>query len=79
MVRKKNNSSGSTPFLDLHGVTHSAASDLVEDFVLLRTPPVRIITGHSKAMKDIVKKVLEKHDYKFADGEFHGGSIMVLS
>ncbi len=76
---KKHKSNNSTPELDLHGIKHADAEVLVEEFVLLRTPPIVIITGHSKTMKDIVIKVLERHDYKFSDGGFHRGSIIVLS
>lgn len=69
----------STPQLDLHGVKHSDAEAIVEEFVLLSTMPVRIITGNSNAMKDIVRAVLRKHDYKFQDGEFFDGCITVWS
>lgn len=67
------------PELDLHGVKHADASIIVEDYVLLSTPPVRIITGNSNAMKDIVRTVLRKHDYKFQDGDFFNGCIVVWS
>lgn len=68
-----------TPELDLHGVKHADVEIMVEDFVLLKTPPVKIITGNSNPMKEIVRKVLKKHDYKFFDGELSKPYIIVLS
>jgi len=51
--------------LDLHGVKHEEVDLLVENFVLLRKPPMRIITGNSDKMRELVSKVLEKHDMKW--------------
>jgi hypothetical protein len=78
-VARKKKSNNSTPELDLHGVKHADVEVMVEDFVLLRNPPIKIITGNSKAMKDLVKKALDRHKYKYLDGEFYHGCIMVLS
>lgn len=78
MGRKKK-SNNSTPELDLHGVKHADVEVAVEDFVLLRNPPIKIVTGNSTAMKNLVKKALDKHNYKYLDGEFYHGCIMVLS
>lgn len=54
--------------IDLHGVKHADVEPLVENFVLLRQPPLDIITGNSAEMKRIVKSVLDKHEYKYMDG-----------
>jgi hypothetical protein len=64
--------------LDLHGLIHSEVPDLVENFVLLNTPPFRIITGHSIKMRDIVIKVLEEHNFNYGIPMFNQGTIMVL-
>lgn len=56
-----------TPQLDLHGVRHADVEQTVEDFILLKTPPVRIITGNSKTMQELVIKALDKHGYKHND------------
>ena len=80
MGRRKKGHTTQTPQLDLHGVKHAEAEVMVEDYVLRNTPPLKIITGHSNAMKAIVKKVLIKHKYKFQDGDFFNlGCILVLS
>ena len=47
--------------LDLHGVKHEEVDLLVENFVLLRKPPMRIITGNSDKMRKLVAKVLGRH------------------
>ena len=36
--------------LDLHGVKHEDVDRLIENFVLLNSPPMRIITGNSEKM-----------------------------
>ena len=47
--------------LDLHGVRHHRVEVLVEDFILLQELPIKIITGNSVFMKQIVQSVLDKH------------------
>lgn len=47
--------------LDLHGVRHHRVEVLVEDFILLHDLPVKIITGNSPSMKQIVQSVLDKY------------------
>ena len=46
--------------LDLHGIRHEEVDRLVENFVLLNTPPMRIITGNSHKMRDLVTNVLDR-------------------
>ena len=49
--------------LDLHGIRHEDVDRLVENFVLLNDSPVRIITGNSDKMAEIVLDVLNRHDF----------------
>ena len=49
--------------LDLHGVKHEDVEKVVENTILLGTPPFRIITGNSVRMKQLVLQVLDKHHY----------------
>ena len=51
--------------LDLHKVRHSEVDRLVENFVLLNEPPMRIITGNSDRMRELVEKTLNKLDIDF--------------
>jgi hypothetical protein len=77
MARNKNTKKSND--LDLHGVKHQDAEVIVEEHVLLTPTPFHIITGQSNTMKQIVKKVLERHDFQYIDGLLHNtGCIVVL-
>ena len=39
--------------LDLHGVSHYDVRDVVENFILMNNPPIRIITGLSDRMRNL--------------------------
>lgn len=64
--------------LDLHNVKHEDVNKMVEDWLLLKTPPVRIITGNSHRMKHLVKEVLDKHSYKYYIDSWNLGCIRVV-
>ena len=49
---------------------------LVENFVLLNEPPIRIITGNSNGMRDIVTEVLDRHDMEYE--QFKPSQITIL-
>ena len=49
--------------LDLHGIRHEDVDRLVENFVLLNDSPMRIITGNSERMVELVLDVLNRHDF----------------
>ena len=67
------------PTLDLHGTKHQDAEAIVENFVLLHSEsPMKVITGNSKKMKDIVVSVLEWHDFQFSHpDDYNLGTFMV--
>ena len=54
-----------TKRLDLHGVKHEDVDRLVENFVLLNEPPMKIITGNSERMTELVLNVLSRHDIEW--------------
>ena len=56
-----------TNTLDLHGVKHEDVDRLVENFVLLNSPPMRIITGNSEKMKEIVRETCEVQGFIIDD------------
>jgi hypothetical protein len=62
--------------LDLHGIRHEEVDRLVENFVLLNEPPIRIITGNSNGMRDIVTEVLDRHDMEYE--QFKPSQITIL-
>ncbi len=49
--------------LDLHGTEHEKAAHIVEKFITdnLDELPIKIITGHSPRLIDIVKKMSLRH------------------
>ena len=54
-----------TKRLNLHGVKHEDVDRLVENFVLMNNPPMRIITGNSEKMTMLTLDVLNKHDFEW--------------
>ena len=62
--------------LDLHGIRHHDVDRLVENFVLLKEPPMRIITGNSDKMIELVVKVLDKYNIEYEN--FKLGQLIIL-
>ena len=62
--------------LDLHGIKHQEVDRLVENFILLNEVPLRIITGNSHKMKDIVIKVLDRNKMQYE--QFKSSQITIL-
>ena len=48
--------------LDLHGKRHDDVDRIVENFLLLSDLPCKVITGNSNKMKEMVIKVVERHE-----------------
>ena len=65
-----------TKQLDLHGVRYHDVERLVENFVLLNEPPLRIITGNSPKMLSLVSEVLDRHEFKYE--QFKQGQVIIL-
>lgn len=49
--------------LDLHKKRHSEVERIVEDFLVFNPPPVKIITGNSDKMKELVIDVIKKFGF----------------
>tara|TARA_B000000609_G_C23987382_1_gene247885 strand:- start:91 stop:309 length:219 start_codon:yes stop_codon:yes gene_type:complete len=49
--------------LDLHNKRHSEVERLVEDFLIFNEPPVKIVTGNSDKMKQLVIDVVKKFGF----------------
>ena len=62
--------------LDLHGIRHSEVDRIVENFILLNEPPMRIITGNSDRMIELVIQVLDRHNISYE--RFKPGQITIL-
>jgi len=67
--------------LDLHGIKHERAKDLVIRFIednWKNSGELEIITGHSNAMKDIVRKVLDEYKLEYKNGSFDGRNMGII-
>jgi len=64
--------------LDLHGMKHTTADDKVRMFLNFVELPTRIITGHSKQMKDIVYSVVEEYGWTCAEDPSNSGEILIF-
>ena len=51
--------------LDLHGVEHLDVETKVTNFVLMSEPPLKIITGDSGTMREIVFHILDEHGFEY--------------
>ena len=64
--------------LDLHGVRHPDVDRIVENYVLMNTVPLRIITGRSNKMRFLVTKVLKRHSFKWDVPSHNVGMLTVF-
>ncbi len=67
--------------LDLHSKNYPQIKDLVENYVLCHQNsfPLKIITGNSDKMKNIVVECLKSHKFKYQIGDkYNKGYIVVL-
>ena len=62
--------------LDLHGIRHEDVDRLVENFVLLNEPPMRIITGNSDRMRELVSEVLNRCNIEYE--QFRPSQMTIL-
>ena len=51
--------------LDLHGVRHEEVERLLENFILLNEPPLKVITGNSTYMQNKLEGFCYKHKMTF--------------
>jgi hypothetical protein len=69
--------------IDLHGIPHSKALEMAEDFVLSESVvevfQCRIITGKSmKLQTKIIDEVLKPHNFKWYIPGWNTGEIIVM-
>ena len=64
--------------LDLHGSTHRDAKRKLELFINSNwRRRMKVITGNSEAMKDLVCSLLNYYDLEYERGEFLGYIIVI--
>ena len=64
--------------LDLHGKRHEDVDRIVENFILLSEVPSKIITGNSDIMKELVKRVIERHGFDWKYDVPNYGCLIVI-
>ena len=64
--------------LDLHHVRYPDVDRIVENYVLMNTTPMNIITGRSDKMKDLVINVLIKYRFQYYIRCHNAGMITVI-
>ncbi len=47
--------------LDLHGRHHYSIQDIVEEFIYCNETPLKIVTGNSQRMRELVTQVVERN------------------
>jgi DNA-nicking Smr family endonuclease len=65
--------------LDLHGLRHHEVQPLIEDFVLGSNLPVKIITGNSYSMQEIVRQVVDKYELNWEYESYWNLGAMIIS
>lgn len=51
--------------LDLHGLKHNCVENRVTNFVLMNELPLKIITGDSPRMKELVFEILNEYNFEY--------------
>ena len=65
--------------LDLHGIRHSAADDKIRVFLNFVELPCRIITGNSRAMKNIVASIVAEYGWCCQESIAHNYGTLIVS
>tara|TARA_R110000824_G_scaffold390931_1_gene588429 strand:- start:66 stop:302 length:237 start_codon:yes stop_codon:yes gene_type:complete len=67
--------------LDLHNIQHEAAEILVYNFVMANIDhmPLRIITGKSASMQDIVIQVINKNKFGYHYDKFQNWGCLIIT
>jgi len=64
--------------LDLHGTKHEEAEEKIKNFLNFIELPCEVITGNSKKMTQILKKVLDEYGWNSEPKDFHNlGSVII--
>ena len=54
-----------TKQIDLHRVKHEEVKKIIEEYIMQKSLPIRIITGHSSRMREIVENTLIENKYVY--------------
>ena len=65
--------------LDLHGVRHSQADEVIRSFLNFIELPCQIITGNSAMMKNIACSVVEEYEWSYYEKDsYNYGTLIVV-
>ena len=64
--------------LDLHRVRHAEAPEKIRKFLNYAELPSRIVTGHSKKMREIVEEVVIEYGYRsYFESSLNFGALII--
>jgi hypothetical protein len=63
--------------LDLHGVKHSELTTALDRFFTNPDPPLLIITGNSRRMKEMVAQIAQQYGLKTKETLSNSGRLIV--
>ena len=64
--------------LDLHGIKHEEVERLLENFILLNNPPLKVITGNSDYMRRVLERFCIKHKVNYERWVNWGGYTILV-
>jgi hypothetical protein len=64
--------------LDLHGHYHDAVDRIVCNFVFLNELPVKIITGNSFRMQQLVKQTLDHYGFEYHNERYLNTGCLIV-
>ena len=64
--------------LDLHGVKHHQAEDVVRNFLNFIGLPCQIITGNSHQMREVVKRVVKEYEWFCREKDSYNYGTLII-
>jgi hypothetical protein len=64
--------------LDLHGTKHQDAEEKIRRYLNFIELPTRVITGHSREMKNILFSVVEEYNWTYTEDPLNLGEVIVF-
>ena len=65
--------------LDLHGVKHQKADDMIRKFLNFVELPCEIVTGNSHKMKNIAKKIIKEYNWICYEKNYYNYGTLVVT
>jgi hypothetical protein len=65
--------------LDLHGVKHGAADEVLRVFLNFADLPCEVITGNSPIMKEIVRSIAQEYGWVSREKDSYNIGALIIS